>query len=71
MDRQQFVDQITAIDLQIGRLRDHTKTLERDIAMRHAPGYEQDQQQQRARYVDEIASLVEQKRALRARILEI
>lgn len=39
MDRQQLIDRITAVDLQIGDLRERTKSLERKIAMsREEPG---------------------------------
>lgn len=71
MDRQELVDQINAIDLQIGRVGGRAKDLQRDMRMRDGVADVASDRKQLARDADEVAGLVEQKRALRVRISEI
>ena len=68
MDRQQLIDLITAIDLQIGDIREYTKSLDRRIAMCHEEPASDRDRQQCARCNHQLRSLVGQKRALRSRI---
>jgi hypothetical protein len=70
MDRQQFLDQIAAIDLQIGNLKERNRPIARAIAHGHAGRISEDDQQQCARYNEEVRRLAEQKRVLRIQLSE-
>jgi hypothetical protein len=70
MDRQQFLDQIAAIDLQIGHLKERNRPIARAIALGHAGQISEDDQQQCARDNEEVRRLAEQKRVLRIQLSE-
>ena len=71
MDRQQLLDKITVIDLEIGDIRERAKILERKIAMGHEEAASEDARQLCTRFEGQVRSLVEQKRALRAQISDL
>ena len=71
MDRQQLVDQIAAIDSLISELREHSRPIEREIAIGHADRVPEHERLKCAELRDRVQSLVEQKRALRIQIFDI